>query len=113
LTTAARWRSEYEWWAHARMAREHGVDDAVIDAIGRGQEPPFNLDDERVVHAVAQQLGRTGRIDSDIYQRAVEALRDRGVVELVSLCGYYALVSFTLNAFEVELPSGVPLTWER
>jgi hypothetical protein len=33
------------------------------------------------------------------------------MVELVSLCGYYTLVSFTLNAFEVPLPAGIAPTW--
>jgi len=33
------------------------------------------------------------------------------MVELVSLCGYYTLISFTLNAFEVPLPSGATEKW--
>ncbi len=28
------------------------------------------------------------------------------MVELVTLCGYYVLVSFTLNAFDIGLPPG-------
>ena len=38
-------------------------------------------------------------------------LGERGLVELVSLCGYYTLVSFTLNAFAVPLPDGVAPKW--
>jgi len=33
------------------------------------------------------------------------------MMELVSLCGYYCLVSFILNAFEVPLPPGVAGWW--
>jgi 4-carboxymuconolactone decarboxylase len=33
------------------------------------------------------------------------------MVELVALCGYYTLISFTLNAFEVPLPAGAKSTW--
>src|SRR5271155_2177084 len=40
ITVGARWKAEFEWWAHARMAREHGVPVLVVDAIGRGEEPP-------------------------------------------------------------------------
>lgn len=40
ITIGARWQAEFEWWAHAPMAREHGVADAVVDAIGRGEDPP-------------------------------------------------------------------------
>ena len=40
ITVGARWKAEFEWWAHARMAREHGVPGQVVDAIGRGEESP-------------------------------------------------------------------------
>jgi len=107
ITTGARWKAEFEWWAHVPMAREHGVPDSVIDAIGRGETPTFERDDERIVYAVAQQLGADGHIDAATYAQAQALLGDRGMVEIVTLCGYYVLVSFTLNAFEVGLPRGV------
>ena len=101
ITVGARWKAEFEWWAHARMAREHGVADAVVDAIGGGEDPPFGADDERVVYTVARQLSETGQVGDDAYTAARQLLGDAGMVELVSLCGYYTLVSFLLNAFEV------------
>ena len=57
ITIGARWQAEFEWWAHAPMAREHGVSDAVVDAIGRGEDPPFEAEDERAVYAVAREFG--------------------------------------------------------
>jgi len=33
-------------------------------------------------------------------------LTERGLVEVIGLCGYYTLVSFTLNTFEFALPNG-------
>ena len=36
----------------------------------------------------------------------VERRGKRGLVELVTLVGYYCLVSLTLNAFELGLPEG-------
>jgi 4-carboxymuconolactone decarboxylase len=107
ITVGARWKAEFEWWAHARMARRSGVPDAVVDAIERGEEPEFEADDERAVYAVAAQLVRTGHVRQDAYDAARELLGDAGLVELVSLCGYYTLVSFLLNAFAVPLPDGV------
>ena len=93
------------------MARRHGVADAVVDAIARGDEPPFAADDERVIYAFASQLVKTGRVAKEAYDAARELLGDAAMVELVSLCGYYTLVSFVLNAFDVPLPSGVEPTW--
>ena len=111
ITVGARWKAEFEWWAHASMARRHGVPGEVVDAIGRGEDPPFQADDERTVYALARELSETGRVGQDAYAAARRLLGDAGLVELVSLCGYYTLVSFLLNAFDVPLPPGVPPMW--
>jgi 4-carboxymuconolactone decarboxylase len=111
ITVGSRWKAEFEWWAHARMAREHGVPDAVVDAIGRGEDPPFAAADERVVYALARQLALTGQVSEENYAAAGSLLGDTGLVELVSLCGYYTLISYLLNAFAVPLPAGAELTW--
>jgi 4-carboxymuconolactone decarboxylase len=113
ITTGARWQAEFEWWAHAPMAREHGVAGAVVEAIGRGQDPPFEADDERAVYAAARQLSVCGRLDQQTYDAAHCFLGDAGMVELVSLCGYYTLVSYLLNAFAVPLPPGAAPMWAR
>jgi 4-carboxymuconolactone decarboxylase len=112
ITTGARWQAEFEWWAHAPMAREHGVADAVVAAIGRGEDPPFEADDERAVYAVARQLSHSGHLDQEAYDAAHRFLGDTGMVELISLCGYYTLISFLLNSFAVPLPPGVAAVWD-
>jgi 4-carboxymuconolactone decarboxylase len=111
ITVGARWKAEFEWWAHARMAREHGVPGEVVDAIGRGEDPPFLAPDERVVYTVARELTETGQLGDGAFNAAQELLGDAGVVELVALCGYYTTVSFVLNAFGVPLPPGAPAQW--
>ena len=110
ITVGARWHAEFEWWAHSRMALRHGVSQDAVDAIARGASPAL-ADDERVVYAVARQLVDNGRVDQTTYDAAHSLLGDRGIVELVTLCGYYTLVSFTLNAFEVGLPPGEATIW--
>jgi len=112
ITTGARWHAEFEWWAHARMAREHGVPGAVVDAIGRGEDPPFEAEDERTIYTAARQLTVTGQLTEEAYADARQLLGDAAMVELVSLCGYYTLISFLLNAFAVPLPPGADSQWE-
>jgi 4-carboxymuconolactone decarboxylase len=111
LTVGASWQAEFEWWAHARMARRHGVPDEVIDAIGRDEDPPFTAEDERTVYTAARQLARSGRLDADACDAVRRLLGDGGAVELVTLCGYYTLISFLLNAFDVPLPPGESPQW--
>ncbi len=110
ITVGARWQAEFEWWAHSRMALQYGVSQAAVDAIARGATPAL-ADDERIVYEVARQLVDDGHIEQATYEAARGLLGDRGVVELVTLCGYYTLVSFTLNAFAVELPPGETPVW--
>jgi 4-carboxymuconolactone decarboxylase len=112
ITVGAAWKAEFEWWAHAQMAREHGVSDAIVDAIARGDDPPFGAEDERVIYTVARELTRTGRLGQDDYDAAHRLLGDAGMVELVSTCGYYTLISFLLNAFDVPLPPGAQPRWD-
>jgi 4-carboxymuconolactone decarboxylase len=111
ITVGAQWRAEFEWWAHARMAVESGVSDAVVDAIGRGEEPRFEADDERVIYQVTRELISTGGLSQEAYDAAQRLLGDQGMVELVSLCGYYTLISYLLNAFAVPLPPGAAPRW--
>ena len=113
ITVGARWKAEFEWWAHARMAREHGVPDAVVSAIGRGEAPPFAADDERTVYAAARELTDAGQLSQASYDAARDLLGEAGLVELVSLCGYYTLISFLLNAFTVPIPAGAEPMWRH
>jgi 4-carboxymuconolactone decarboxylase len=110
IVVGAHWKAEFEWWAHARLAREQGVADATVAAIGRGETPSFEADDETIVYASATQLV-SGGVDDATYGSALGLLGHQGLVELVSLCGYYTMVSFTLNAFAVPLPPGVAPAW--
>jgi 4-carboxymuconolactone decarboxylase len=111
ITVAAHWHAEFEWMAHARIAREAGVSAEVVDAIGRGEDPPFALDDERIVFESAHQLATEGHLSQARYDAAQGLVGDTGMVELVALCGYYTTLSFMLNAFVIPLPEGVQPMW--
>jgi 4-carboxymuconolactone decarboxylase len=110
-TVGAHWQSEFEFWAHAPMAIEHGVDAAVIDALRDGRTPEFERDDERLVHRVVSQLLERHRVDAGTYAAARALLGEAGLVELVSTVGYYCLISLTLNLFDVALPEGEAPNW--
>jgi 4-carboxymuconolactone decarboxylase len=109
---AGHWQAEFEWAAHSRLARELGVPDTVLDAIAQGGEPEFADDAQRTVYTVARQLVQTGRVTPETDKAVRQLLGGSGTVELVSLCGYYCAVAFSLNTFDVPLPPGVQPTWE-
>jgi 4-carboxymuconolactone decarboxylase len=111
IVVGAHWKAEFEWWAHARMALEHGVSGDIVAAIGRGETPSLEAGDEATVYAFASQLVVSGHVDDATYEDALGLLGHQGLVELVSLCGYYTTISFILNAFGVPLPPGAAPQW--
>lgn len=106
LLTASRWRARYEFWAHARLAREAGLPDAMIEAIRTGA--PFTPEraDLALVQRLVAEYFETSRVSAATYDEALAAFGERGLVDLVGTVGYYGLVSATLNVFGVELPPG-------
>jgi 4-carboxymuconolactone decarboxylase len=108
LVTGAHWRAAFEWHAHAPMGLKAGLDAAAIEAIRVGQKPGLTKSDEIAVYDFARELLETRKVSDATYARAVAALGQTGVVELVGILGYYGLISMTINAFEVPLPEGAP-----
>ncbi len=108
LCVAARWRAEYEWWAHARIARECGVSDELIEAIRQRTRPPLDAPDERLVHDFARALLDEQQVSDQLYEDTVAALGEAPLVELVVLLGYYSLISMLLVGFQVPIPDGEP-----
>lgn len=109
LVTAKTWRAQYEWFAHAPMARDGGISDDIIDAILAGTRPTFAKADEEVVYDICTELYEARRVSDATYAKGVELLGEAGVVDVIGVAGYYGLVSMTLNTFQVALPEGEPL----
>jgi len=107
----AHWRSNFEWYAHSRMAIAAGISREAVAAIERGDEPDLDRDDEQAVYALTHSLLTTGRAADDVHAAAREHLGDQGLVELTQLIGYYCMISLTLNTFQIELPPGNEPVW--
>lgn len=108
LVTARFWTSQYEWHAHAKIAREAGVDLAVIQAIANRETPSFSNPKARVVFDASRMIHEKHSLDNETFERAHELLGEVALAELVGVLGYYTLVSMTLNIFEIGVPEGVP-----
>jgi 4-carboxymuconolactone decarboxylase len=105
LVCGRHWTSHHEWTAHKRLALEAGLDPEVIADIAGRRAPQFSDAKEQMVFDIASVLLARGRVPQELYERGVECLGERGMVELVGTLGYYCMVSLTLNAFELGLPA--------
>jgi 4-carboxymuconolactone decarboxylase len=59
-----------------------------------------------MIYDVSKSLHEGHGVTKPLYDEAVKLLGERGIVEIIGLCGYYTMVSMTLNTFEFDLPDG-------
>lgn len=106
LTMAVAWKAEFEWFAHAPIARSAGLSSELIEALRTGHTLAFADEAEEVVHNVTRSLACDRTLPDDLYGRALSVLGQERLVDLIGICGYYSLISMTLVAFDVPLPDG-------
>lgn len=106
-TVGAFFHSKFEFAAHAALASKAGVAQNIIDALQKGETPDFEDEQERIAYGIASQLLAIHRVDDATYAQGKAILGETQLVELVATVGYYCLVSFTLNVFQVPLREGM------
>ena len=95
-------RAKFEFAAHARLAIKAGIDPESVEAIRCGAVPA--LDGPVLIsYEVAKELVDSSRLAQNTYEDAITAFGEVGLIELVSVIGYYVLVSYSLNAFQVPI----------
>jgi 4-carboxymuconolactone decarboxylase len=109
LVTARNWTSQYEWVAHHKLALEGGLDPKIAEAISEGRRPDGMDADETLVYEFSQELQETKGVSDKMYAQAVARFGERGVVDLISVNGFYVLVSMCLNVDRTPVPPGTPL----
>ncbi len=109
LVTARNWTSQYEWVAHHKLALEGGLDPKIAEAIAQGRRPEGMDADETLVYEFSSELQASQGVSDAMYTRAVARFGERGVVDLISVNGFYVLVSMCLNVDRTPVPPGTPL----
>lgn len=108
ITIGAHWHAGFEWYVHAPIAEDAGIDAAAINAIKRQAEPRFAREDERVVYHFTRSLIIERAVSQETFNAALMALGTRSIVDLVGIIGYYSYIAMTIVAFQVETPGGDP-----
>jgi 4-carboxymuconolactone decarboxylase len=106
IITARQWTSQYEWFAHCRLALEAGLDPAIAEAVAQGRRPAKMDADETIVYEFSRELHETQGVGDATYRAALERFGERGVVDLIAVNGFYVLVSMCLNVDRTPLPAG-------
>jgi 4-carboxymuconolactone decarboxylase len=105
IVTGRRWNSQLEFLIHAEAAIAAGLDPACVEAIRTGAAPTFADEAEAEVYEFSRLLQQTGTVDEAVHAAVTRRWGERGVVELTGVIGYYTMVSMTLNAHDIPIPS--------
>ena len=111
LVTARQWSQPVEWAIHAPIAVNVGVDPGIVESIAQGKRPAQMSAEEAAVHDFCVELHRSKAVSDATWARAIERLGEKGAVDLIGICGYYALLSMVMNAARTPVPeSSLPPT---
>ena len=104
LVVGARYDAAYEIYAHIAVAEREGMPAERLATLVADLKPNDLSKDESVAFDVAYALSRGGVLPEPLYVLAVKTFGQHGANELIYLVGLYALVSVTLNGFNVPVP---------
>lgn len=106
ILTARNMDCQYIWHAHAARAREQGISDEFVDNLRDGNPLPQLSDDLQIVVNYVTQLFDNHRVDEATFQAAIDRYGALTVTEISTLMGYYSLLAFNANAFDIDVPDG-------
>jgi 4-carboxymuconolactone decarboxylase len=106
LLTAREWTQQYEWDAHARLALKAGVSPETVEAIAHGRRPDRLTEDEAILYDLSTELQHHKSVSDTTYARAVTRYGEQGVIDAVSITGYYTLLAMVLNTARTPLGEG-------
>lgn len=96
-------RSDYEIWAHERVARAIGFTDDELNQLSHGT---FESADpvEQAAAELCRALLAGGPVPDDEYTRYATVLGVEAIIELTTLVGYYRTLAQLLAVFDIGIP---------
>lgn len=103
LIAARYWGAQDSWNAHLDKALAAGLPPEVIQALAEKRAPEFKAEDKKVFYQFCKELLETQFVSDATFAAAQKLFGNKGVVDIVGCLGTFTLMSFCLNAFQVDL----------
>ncbi|QXQ06616.1 carboxymuconolactone decarboxylase family protein [Sphingosinicellaceae bacterium] len=104
LVVGAKFDAAYELYAHIAVAEREGMSPERLATITADLKPADFSPEESIAFDLAYALVRGGTLPEPIYALALKTFGQHGLNEMIYLVGLYAMVSTTLNGFNVPVP---------
>lgn len=105
LTVAHHHQSEFEWYAHAAIARSIGMTETELEALTTGNLGASFSPREQTIYALVVTLVTTGDLDDAGYADAVGELGEETLVTITALIGLYSMLALQMRLFRVPIPT--------
>ena len=107
LITARQWTQDTEWNSHIAIAVKDGLSPEIAKALAAGERPAGMTDEEAAVYDFCDELHRDRSVSDATYARALGKFGEQGVVDMISVIGYYTWFAMIMNS--VRTPPFTPL----
>lgn len=104
-TLAAELESDYEWYAHSRVALTAGVSATELEELGSGRLPATLDSAEHAALDLVRALLDSATVSERVHAAAAEHFDHAGITELTVLTGYYRLLAGLLAVGAVPAPT--------
>ncbi len=105
LTAARESRCQFEWVIHEPIARRACASDQIIESILSGKIGE-EIAGRRIylISKIISDLFRTHKLDDNFFEEAKAELGIEALIEVMVIAGFYRLLAFVIQGFEVENP---------
>ena len=108
LIAARHWTQQYEWSLHCPIAIAAGVEPAVADAIAEGRRPPQMSGEQAILYDFCTELLQQQGVSDPTYARTLATFGEKGVIDAITITGYYTLLAMVLNTARTPPEPGAP-----
>jgi 4-carboxymuconolactone decarboxylase len=109
IIAARHWNQQFEWWAHYRQAVEAGLKRDIADAVAEGRRPTGMAEDEEIVYELLTEALNNKGVSDATYARTVAKFGEQGLIDILAVAGYYAMLAMVMNVARTAVPDGSPL----
>jgi 4-carboxymuconolactone decarboxylase len=107
MLAARHWTNNFEWNAHSTLAKNAGLNPAILDAVADGRRPQGMAEEEDALYDFCMELLHNQSVSDATYARMLAKFGEPGIVEAASLEGYYTYLSMIMNTARSPLAPGV------
>ena len=106
---AVYYKTNVEYWAHSRLAKNSGISNEVLESLYNEQYPLFDDTEEgrkqEIAYRFTQEFLQSHEVSDSLYDETLDIIgSEQGMVEFICVIGHYTGLVAQLNILRVPNP---------